>query len=510
MRLGLRGKIICFAVAQLVVVIGVMFGFYYLRARADIRQQYVEKSRSVVLTVEATREELEKQWRQGIFTPQQLRDWADTDNTDRILSAVPVVTAWRAARAKSQERGYTLRVPAFSPRNPENEPDEVETPVLRRLADENLTEYYEIDPQINAIRYFRPIRLTDECLLCHGDPSQSTTLWANNEGLDPTDTKMENRQLGDVHGAFELIQPLDHADKQVAAAMSSGILVVGALLVVGTGLFLLLLTRQVTRPIRGVLVGLNEGADQVSDASGQVASSSQSVAFGATQQAASLQETSSALEEVAAQARDNANRSREANELAAQTRQNASEGEHTIAALNEAMDAIDQSSQDVSKIIKVIEEIAFQTNLLALNAAVEAARAGEHGRGFAVVADEVRRLATRSAGAARETTTLIDESVTRTKEGSVVASNAAAALQAIVRDVSSVAELLDGISVASDEQALGVSQINKAVTEMDSITQANAAGSEQSASAAEQLSAQARLLKGIVDKLAMLVNGRQR
>jgi len=203
--------------------------------------------------------------------------------------------------------------------------------------------------------------------------------------------------------------------------------------------------------------------------------------------------------------RTNADNARQANELAGQARQNAGQGETTMGELNNAMGAINDSATQISKIIKVIEEIAFQTNLLALNAAVEAARAGEHGKGFAVVAEEVRNLAQRSAQAAKDTTALIDDAVNRAHQGTNVAGSAAKVLQNIAGDVTRVADLLNGITRASNEQAQGVEQINAAVSQMDHVVQQNAAGAEESASAAQQLTAQAETLMAMVGDLVALV-----
>ena len=299
-----------------------------------------------------------------------------------------------------------------------------------------------------------------------------------------------------------------HEQSEAISARTSMLITMVSIGAVVAGIFLaVLITRSIVKPIVRISASLNEGADQVNDAASQVSTASQMLAEGASEQASSLEETSSALEEVAAMTRTNADNARQANELSSKTREAANQGDQTMRRLNDAMAGINHSSQEISKIIKVIEEIAFQTNLLALNAAVEAARAGEHGRGFAVVADEVRNLAMRAATAAKETTALIEDAASRSRDGVSVAEEVGSALAGIVANVGKVTELINGIAKASEEQAQGVDQVNVAVSQMDKVTQQNAAGAEESASAAEELSAQSQTVKSMVVELFALIRG---
>jgi|GEM_PF-398825 len=251
-------------------------------------------------------------------------------------------------------------------------------------------------------------------------------------------------------------------------------------------------------------------SEQVAAASNQIASSSQSVAQGASEQASALEETSSALVEISGATKRNADSARQANTLAQDARSTSNEGASSMREMTEAMGKIRSSAEGTAAIIRDINDIAFQTNLLALNAAVEAARAGEAGRGFAVVAEEVRNLALRCKEAAKRTETLIGESLQLTVQGESITSEVSRSLADIVDSVGKVSGIVAEIARASDEQASGVEQVNKAMGQMDQVTQQAAANSEESSSAAEELSSQARELAALVAQFQIGGSGHAR
>jgi methyl-accepting chemotaxis protein len=250
--------------------------------------------------------------------------------------------------------------------------------------------------------------------------------------------------------------------------------------------------------LHDALAQVSQVVDQVATASDQIASSAQVVASGASEQAASLEETSSSLESMASMTQLSTDNAQQANALAKQAREAATEGGAATGQMTSAMTKIKTSAEGTSQIIKDINEIAFQTNLLALNAAVEAARAGEAGRGFAVVAEEVRSLALRSKDAANKTEELIRQSVKEASEGEVTARQVAEQLSAIVTSIGKVTDIVAEIAASSKEQAAGIDQVNKAVADVDKVTQQNAASSEESSSAASELSGQARQLAEMI------------
>ncbi|MDR2443800.1 MAG: methyl-accepting chemotaxis protein [Deltaproteobacteria bacterium] len=281
-------------------------------------------------------------------------------------------------------------------------------------------------------------------------------------------------------------------------------IVLGFLISIVLGFFL---TKGITVPISRIIMALTDGAQEVDNASGQLSSASNTLAEGASENAASLEETSAALEQLTSMTKRNSDNAISANSLMAQATDAVSKAESSMTNVINAMGQIATSGNEIGKIIKTIDEIAFQTNLLALNAAVEAARAGEAGAGFAVVADEVRNLAIRSADAAKNTADLIAATISNINSGSEMVNSTSENFHLVATHSSKVAQLVNEVAEASKEQSQGINQIAIAMSQMDKVTQANAASAEESASAASQLSLQAEQLMDSVENINSLVFG---
>jgi methyl-accepting chemotaxis protein len=336
---------------------------------------------------------------------------------------------------------------------------------------------------------------------------------------------------------------IDKSGEAIAANYASGrrmMIILGVIAVVLAALCALLITRSITGPIgeavrvaravaagdltsnivvdsgdetgqlMGALKGMNDnlvalvsqlrsGTDTINTASREIASGNLDLSSRTEEQASSLEETAASMEELTATVKNNAAHAREANTLAIDASAVARQGGEVVGEVVATMGAINDSSRKIVDIISVIDGIAFQTNILALNAAVEAARAGEQGRGFAVVAAEVRNLAQRSAAAAKEIKELIGDSVDKVEVGSRLVERAGATMQDVVASIGRLSSLVGDISSASNEQQAGIEQVNVAITQMDGITQENAALVEQAAAAAAAMEEQAGQLARLVD-----------
>ncbi len=377
-----------------------------------------------------------------------------------------------------------------------------------------------------------------ECTLFHGDTRVSTTLVR--EGKRAVGTRMDNPAVietvlrqgksfqtvnrildreyntsywpihdleGKILGMFFIGKDRDavvQARQEMILTVAAVVAVVIALMAIGA----FFIARSIAGPIQRVSGGLAESTGRVASVSSQVSATSKMLSDGASEQAAAIEETSSSLEEMASMTKHNAENASQADGLMKQVAQLVGEANGSMEKLSGSMEEIRKASEETQKIVKTIDEIAFQTNLLALNAAVEAARAGEAGAGFAVVADEVRNLAMRAADSARNTAALIEGTVSKVKGGAGLMDETRESFSRVVQSAGKVADLLAEIAAASREQSQGIDQINKAVGDMDKVTQQNAAHAEESAAAAVELSSQAGRMQEMVGRLLDLIGGK--
>jgi methyl-accepting chemotaxis protein len=347
----------------------------------------------------------------------------------------------------------------------------------------------------DSFELYQPIHATKSCLDCHVN-------WKAGEYCGATVLRFSAAPLKTAEQSWTTFNHHFAQENLLTTGVIAAVL--GAMTIV---LVLLALRYFMARPLTRLTNLLSEQARQVTEAAHAVESSSQSVANEASHQAASLEETSASMEELLSMTRRNAEHSDRANELARETTTAADHGVGSMRQMKLSMQTLQTSNQDVAKIIKTIDDIAFQTNLLALNAAVEAARAGEAGLGFAVVADEVRALSKRSAAAAKETADKIEHTLTNTDQCVGICNQTNELLDGIVTRAHGLEEIATEVASASKEQSAGIDQVNQAVSELDRVTQHNAAASEEGAAAAQQLKAQATALTQAVADLRTLVNG---
>ncbi len=501
---SLRTRIIAISLAAVAVTAVACL----LIQRSIIRRQGIELTREamrgVLLGAENTRQSVSAMNEQKMFDPKLAGSVVKGSDykTTKIYNTVPVVSAWRAIEQVAAKEGYRFHIAAHSPRNPQNQPRPEEVALLERFETQGQSDYFAVDEDRGEIVYARPIRLTRDCLMCHGDPKLS----AAKDGRDLLGFPMENWKDGQVHGAFVLRADLDRLTPVIRAGVIDTVAwIVPIALAIGVIVFFLV--QMINRRLDSLAIQLSGCADTVNGAVDDLSSASQSLVQGATEHSAALEETSSSSEEINAMARRNNENSHNVAEMVAKSQENFVEANTSLDEMESAISDIKEQSDRISKIIKIIDEIAFQTNILALNAAVEAARAGDAGLGFAVVADEVRNLAQRSAQAARDTTGLIEESIAKAATGKQTVDHVVSVMRRITEDSARIKVLIDEVNVGSTEQTRGIEQISQAMSQMEQVTRASVADADRTAGSATGLAEQAANLKLIVADLTELVRG---
>jgi methyl-accepting chemotaxis protein len=348
----------------------------------------------------------------------------------------------------------------------------------------------------SSLEIYRPLEVAASCIECHADAAGKRL-----HGVVAYRFSAAGLEEAQERWAA-CVASINRASLNNAVLSAVGMMVLVGLLVVWS------IRRQVSKPFERLAKSLEASSDEVTAASSSIAAISQTGADGASAQAASLEETSASLEEMASMTKRNAEHAGNAKRLAAEARKAAEEGAEAVDKMASTMKAVEASNGKIRDILKTIDEIAFQTNILALNAAVEAARAGEAGMGFSVVAEEVRNLAQRSAEAAHDTADKISDALDKARLGAKLSAEVTRHLSGIVEKTRQEDELVAQIAVATEEQSTGIAQITSAMNQIDQITRNNAASAEESASAAEELNAQAVALRGHVGDLVSLVAGR--
>ncbi len=422
-----------------------------------------------------------------------------------LFEAVPIVAAINNARETAAEAGYDFRVPKFQPRNPRNEPTAAEAEILRYLKESGEEEYFEVDSDLGEVVFARPIKLSNDCLQCHGDPANSP----NGDGTDVFGQPMEGWKAGEIHGAFVLRNDLSNinAASRDAFVASLGVTLAVILPIVGLTIFGFwrFNKRFVVSPLAKITQKVLGQVDQQRCAASEAADTAQNVARVSCSQAAAVEETSASIDEMTSITSGFADHASQTTELAAQSRSSVEQCVNRAERLGEAMSAIQESSDSISSIISTIEEIAFQTNLLALNASVEAARAGEAGAGFAVVADGVRALAMRASDAAKESAGRIEEASERSREGVEIGREFSERLQGIGQDMAEIDQRMGDIAASARRHTDQTGQIKVAIDEIDRATQGQAAAADESAGISQSLADGTDELERLALRLAEMI-----